>query len=119
MRVVVSGTEYSFEALNKASLLDLIELKKQTGLTVDDLGKMIAAMEDAAKAAEGDDDPGASFLADEGNLLVLAVMIWLSRRRAGERSLKFEDSADVPLSDVQLVPDDTDGEQSEEAPDPS
>lgn len=112
MHVIVGDKRYEFEALNKASLLDLMELKKQTGLTMETLGDLIAKMETQQK-----DDPEFDFLGDEGNLLVLAVMIWLARRRAGERSLKFEDSADVPLSDVQLVADEAD-EAPEESPDP-
>lgn len=112
MHVVVAGTEYAFDALNKASLLDLIELKKQTGLTAGDLEKLVGKLE------EQKEDPDFNFIDDEGNLLVLAVLIWLARRRAGERSLKFEDSADVPLDEIAFVADDTD-EEPEESPDPS
>lgn len=111
MHVVVAGTEYAFDALNKASLLDLIELKKQTGLTAGDLESLVGKLE------EQKDDPDFSFIDDEGNLLVLAVLIWLARRRAGERSLKFEDSADVPLDEISFVADGTD-EEPAESPDP-
>ncbi len=99
MHVVVSGTEYHFDALNKASLLDLIELKKQTGLTMESLGAIVSRLDEAK------DDDGFDFTSDEGGLVALAVMIWLARRRAGERSLKFEDSADVPLDEIQFVAD--------------
>jgi hypothetical protein len=113
VHVVVAGTAYHFNALNKASLLDLIELKKQTGLSTGDLEKLVGKLEDAK------DDPEFSFIDDEGNLIALAVMIWLARRRAGERSLKFEDSADVPLDEIAFVAEDSDDEDDAESPDPS
>lgn len=114
MYVVVAGTKYEFNALNKASLLDLIELKKQTGLTTGALEQLVTKLEQAK------DDPEFSFIDDEGNLIALAVMIWLARRRAGERALKFEESADVPLHEITFVAEEGDEEDDvTEAPDPS
>jgi len=96
MKIRISGSDYDPALLSKLSLFDLLELKKQTGLTVDDLQDNLAA------AGEGDDDGGKSLLASEAGLLSVGALIWLARRKAGER-LTLEEACDFPLEELSFV----------------
>ena len=103
MHVLIAGNRYDFDALNRVSLGDLIELKKQTGLSMGDIEKIYTRLQTEAN------NPDFDFLGDEGHLLLLATLVWLGRRKAGER-LTFEESAATPLSDITFVPDADEGE---------
>lgn len=108
MHVLIKGVRYDFDALNKASLLDLIALKKETGLTMQTLSNIYEALEKRSK------EPDYDFLGDEDNLLLMAVLLWLARRKAGERTLSFEESADAPLSEIEFVADPDDEPEADE-----
>ena len=115
MHILIGEKRYDFSALNRASLLDLIELKKQTGLTMGLIGEMYVQV---AERAQG--EKGYSPINDETGLLLFAVIIWLARRADGEIDLQFRDSASMPLTELQIVNDaDDDAEDAEEEPDPS
>jgi hypothetical protein len=96
VKIKISGAEYDIAELGKLSLFDLLELKKQTGLDVDGLQEVFKDAED------GD---GSSVLASEEGLTAFGAMIWLSRRKAGER-LTFEEACDFPLEELEFVDDD-------------
>ena len=113
MHILIGEKRYDFSALNKASLLDLIELKKQTGLTMGTVGQLYADV--VARSSE----PGYSLLDDDGALILFAVMIWLSRRAEGELDLPFRESASMPLTELQIVNDVDDQDDDGDEPDPT
>lgn len=101
MKVIIQGHEYDFDSLGTMTLFDSLELQKQTGMSVQefaDRGQLLAAAAAEAEAAEVQLEP------DGDMLLLLAIMIWLVRRRAGER-LTLEQATDFPMSDLQIIPD--------------
>lgn len=114
MHILAAGKRYDFSALNRASLLDLIELKKQTGLTMSMIGDIYG---DIAKRSS---EPGYTPMDDDAALMLFAVLIWLSRRGEGEIDLPFRESASMPLTELQIVADDDDApDELEEQPDPT
>ena len=103
MRLVLSGREYPIEdALQKATLDDLYRLKVDMGVGM----PMLIAAFDAMGAAS---DPAA--VLDNADVLgALTAIVWLCRRRAGEK-LTVAEAGDVPLAELRLVLDDEeDGE---------
>ena len=92
MRIVIEGREYDAANLAKVTLLDALELKKQTGMSLADI-------EEGMKTA----DDG-SLLEDEGALKALAAFMWITRRRAGE-NITFNEAADVPMADISFIDD--------------
>ena len=103
MKIKIQGTEYDVATLNKLSLFDLLELKKQTGLSVDDLQQTLA------------DSDGASLMGSGDGLLVVGSLIWLTRRKAGE-ALTFEQACDFPLDALEFIEEESD--QPAAPPDP-
>lgn len=109
MKIKIEGVEYDVAELGRLSLLDLLELKKQTGMDVDQLQSIFAEAQ-----PEGDDKEPENILNTEEGLVAFGALIWLSRRKAGERSLTFEQACDFPLESLEFIEDETDT-----APDPS
>ncbi len=101
MKIVIQGTKYDVAEIGRLSLLDLMELKKQSGMSVED-------MTGPLESAEGNS------LIDtyEGNM-ALAALIWLTRRKAGERDLTFEQACDFPLDELDVVPDELEEEPAD------
>jgi hypothetical protein len=104
MKIKIEGVEYDVAELGRLSLLDLLELKKQTGLDVDQLQSIFAE----AQPEEGKEPE--NILNSEEGLVAFGALIWLSRRKAGERSLTFEQACDFPLESLEFI---------EEADDPA
>ena len=104
MKIVIQGTKYDVAEIGRLSLLDLMELKKQSGMSVED-------MTGPLESAEGNS------LIDtyEGNM-ALAALIWLTRRKAGERDLTFEQACDFPLDALEFIEEESD--QPAGSPDP-
>ncbi len=113
MHILAAGKRYDFSALNRASLLDLIELKKQTGLTMSMIGDIYGDI------AQRSSEPGYTPMDDDAALMLFAVLIWLSRRGEGEIDLPFRESASMPLTELQIVADDDAPDELEEQPDPT
>lgn len=118
---VIHGTRYPIADIGSATLFDLIDLKKQTGLGVRDLERNLA---DFATIGE----EGATFatfedaLGSEAHLLAFAALLWLTRRKAGETGMTVREAADIPLEEIDFEDDDADeAPQAPEAPavDPS
>ena len=91
MKISIQGTLYDVAEVGRLSLLDLMELKKQTGMNVEDMTTPLAN-------AEGD-----SLIATNEGVMALGALIWLTRRKAGERELTFEQACDFPLDELEFV----------------
>ena len=113
---ILDGTRYEIADIGAATLFDLLDLKKQTGLGVKDLERLLADF-----GTIGDEgDQFATFgdaLGSEDHLLAFAALVWLSRRRAGEQHLTVREAADFPLDSIEFESDE-DAEPEAEA-DPS
>ena len=103
MKIKIESVEYDVAELGRLSLLDLLELKKQTGMDVDRLQAVFAD----AQPDEGEGDPR-NILATEDGLVAFGALIWLSRRKAGERELTFEAACDFPLESLEFIEDEAD-----------
>ncbi len=98
MKIRIQGVEYDVAEIGRLSLLDLMELKKQTGLSVEDM---------TVPLAEG----GESIIATNDGVMALGALIWLTRRKAGETDLTFEQACDFPLDELEFVDDEPEVEQ--------
>lgn len=109
MKLLLAGKEYDItDALQKSTLADLYDLKVQTGIGMKTLSDSLQRMSALA-------DPQ-DFLDDEEILRALTSLIWLCRRRAGEKLTVAEANA-VALSDIQFKVDPAD--TPDEAADPT
>ena len=101
MKISIQGTLYDVAEVGRLSLLDLMELKKQTGMNVEDMTEPLAN-------AEGD-----SLISTNEGVMALGALIWLTRRKAGERELTFEQACDFPLDELDVVPDELEEEPAD------
>jgi len=103
MQIRIEGRPYDVAEIGRLSLLDLLELKKQTGMDVDKLQEVFA---DAQPSQDGEpvEDPK-NILNTQDGLIAFGALIWLSRRKAGERELTFEQACDFPLDALEFVED--------------
>lgn len=104
MKIKIGEHTYDVTEMGKMSLYDLIALKQQTGLDVDDItGPLEQAKEDESMLSTG------------AGVIALAGLIWLTRRKAGE-TLTLEQATDFPLDELEFIDDDD--EPAEETVDP-
>lgn len=108
MRMIIEGRDYSVNGIGRLSLFDLLELKRQTGLSVEEFQSGLAAMDGATSAG---------VLSDEKSLVALGALVWLTRRKAGE-VLTFEQACDFPLETLEIVAEPGDEVGDDAAPDP-
>lgn len=108
MKIEIAGTEYPVDALGRLSLFDLLELKKQTGMNIDQMQAALTA------GAENPDDQASSLLGSAEGLTALGALIWLTRRKAGE-SLTFEQACDFPLDEMSFIDEPGDEPETEPA----
>ena len=90
MKIKISGTEYDAAQLGKLSLFDIIELKRQTGLSVDELKESFADVDK--------DNPETAMRSEE-------TLIGFG---AGER-LTFEEACSFPLDELEFIAEPDDG----------
>lgn len=107
MKISIDGTVYGLqESINRASLGDLLKLKKELGVSA----KTISATFKKFGGANVID-----LLDDEDVLRDLQGVVFLSKRKAGE-SLTVQDAGTVSFSDIEFVDDDEDAEDDEPNP---
>jgi hypothetical protein len=100
VKLLIAGREYPAVDHSSASLLHLMQLKQQTrDFTEDGKGLGMHALQAigasaAAAQAEGEVPENAD--------LWMAVMVFLTRRAAGE-NVTFLEAIDVPLESIQVV----------------
>jgi hypothetical protein len=114
VKLLIAGREYPAVDHSNASLLHLMELKQQTrDFTEDGKGLGMAALQaigaSAAAQAEGQVPENAD--------LWMAVMVFLTRRAAGEK-LTFLEAIDVPLGSIEFLPEPGD-QAGQVEPDPT
>lgn len=95
MKLIIGDVEYPLANINEASLDDLMALRKETGLGIKALRQHL----DAVSTLDSDD-----VLDDPDALLAIGALVWLARRKAGER-LTLEQACDFPLAQLQIVDD--------------
>lgn len=113
---VISGTRYEPQNVSGIGLIELKEIKRQTGLTPRRLEECYRDLVEL-----GDEGAAFSDLADmlgsDDHLDMFTVMIWLARRRAGE-SLTIREAADFPMDEFLIEGADDEPELPVEAEDP-
>lgn len=108
---IIRGKSYEASNIVDLPLNDLRNLKRETGVTVGEFRELTKAMR--GKTIE-------QILMDESALLAMSVIIWASRRKAGE-DVTLEQACDFSLVGDLVVIDDSDGadgEPAEETEDP-
>jgi len=108
MKMKIEGIEYPVASLGKLSLFDLLELKKQTGMDVEQMQDALSHVDQGGG--------GVGLLSSGDGLIALGALIWLTRRKSGDTDLTFEAACDFPLDQLEFVE-----EEGDEAPaaDPS
>jgi hypothetical protein len=134
VKIVIDGREYTAVNHRMSTPLHLMELQQQSrpliegGLGMQRLDRMAREQllyqramkahqkQAAAGAADIEDAP----LAPDDALVAIAVVLFLTRRAAGEQ-VTFAQAADQPLESVQWIPEPgDDGDVTgQEAPDPT
>lgn len=105
MRISIGDREWPAVSPLKAELLHLMELRQQTqdfhpgGLGMKALQALHAEVMEARQAGEEPDE--------YTGFVFLAVMLFLSRRAAGEQ-LTFREAIRVPAAEIRVVPDEGD-----------
>ena len=112
---VIQGTRYEPTNVSGIGLIELKDIKAQTGLTPRRLEECYRDLVEVG-------DEGAAFanladlLGSDDHLDMFTVMIWLARRRAGE-SLTIREAADFPMDEFLIEGADEEPEV-EESEDP-
>jgi hypothetical protein len=96
MRFQIGEKTYDVDAINKASLTDILNLKKFTGLT-------LAKVQEGHARLQAYTNPEDA-LSDMDSLMALGAAIWLARWKAGDK-LSFEEACDFPLDDLVILTD--------------
>lgn len=111
MQIIISGRSYNVDSLKRASLTDLLNLKRHTGLALKDIQDGISRLDGYENAINA--------LGDMEALMAMGAMIWLARWKAGD-GLDFEAACDFPLEELEFVRDPGDepepGDQDAEKP---
>lgn len=100
MKIVIQGKAYEMASIGKATLFDVMEIKKATGMTIGEMEQHLTAL-----AGSGTEDPetaGAELLNNPEGMIALGALVWLTRRRAGE-VLTLEQACDFPLDELEFV----------------
>lgn len=106
MKYVIRGREYPTVDRSTAQLIHLMELRQQTrAWTEDGKGLGMQALDRLETEAKEDDD---------AKLLAFAVLLFLSRRAAGDK-VTFEEAAAVAFDDVEIVKEPGDEPAASEA----
>lgn len=124
MKIVIDSVVYDvMESMQGAALGDLRTLKKETGVSVRSISQTFMNMGERMKDDDGDLDPSL-LLEDEDFLDSMIGLIWLARRKAGEK-VTLEDAADTSFNAFHLDFDDDEEEpelpkdEAAESTDPS
>ena len=109
----IGDTTYEMESVRRVTLRDSILFNAEARRA--DLGITWAGLLDQVDQVSA--IPVAERVAHEGTWLLMAAVIWASRRAAGE-TVGFLDAIDVPLEDIEWFGDDPQDEVPQDAPDP-
>lgn len=102
MKIVIKGREYDPQSAAQATLWDLRELKRETGLSLDQIQNRLAAVGQLPETEQA----AAIFAGD--NLDALLALIWLLRRRAGEQLSLEQATNDFAVSELEMIADEGD-----------
>lgn len=117
MKISISGRQYEADSLGKATLLDTLEMKKQTGMSLGDLETKLSELSNLGTPAPENATPEETAAAEQSSaaaifdspehLIALGAFVWLVRRRNGER-VSFEEACDFPLDELAFIEDEAD-----------
>lgn len=115
MRFVIAGTTYDARAIQSLTLKHVLAFNRESeregyGVTWGDLEQLNGDIQAIRDEAEKRRHPG--------TLILLAVSIWASRIAAGE-DIPFGDAIDVPLDQMEFLPDPQDAPPPQDAPGPT
>ena len=109
--LVVDGVRYDLqEAIQEPSIRSLVDLQKAAGISVTTIAETLVGMGGMKSATEIFDSVE--------RLNVFAALVFLCRRKAGERDLTFDEASEVSLANVSLDFEDDD-EVEDDPKDPS
>lgn len=110
MQIHIGEQSYDMVGLDKLTLNDLILVKQTTGLSMKawKAGLLAGLDKDGKPILDEDGEP-----AEETDLLCLGALIWMARRRAGEK-VSFEQACDFAIVDLRV--ENPDAETDEAAP---
>lgn len=100
MRIKVNDKVYSSRTLDEISLKDLIRFNTEAA----ELGIPERWADIEQMVGEIDQLTEAEAAKHPGKLLLIGVMLWVARRAAGE-DVTFAEAVDVPLAQVDFLPD--------------
>ena len=121
MKIRILDTEYDVtDAVNRASLNDLMELKVKTrkdGYSGVSALTIKTTFETLSERAKTGDLEGVDLFDDPEFIINMVGVMWLTRRRAGEK-LSVEEAGNVSFQDFGFVPDEEPSKEEEEDPVP-
>lgn len=95
MKVRIRDVDYELaDVLNRTDLAGLMELKVKTGIGMRTLQRQLIRL--------GTFEDPLDFMEDEDGLRAINALIWLCRRRGGER-LSLEEAGDVRLDEFAFI----------------
>lgn len=97
MKIKIQTTEYEMASIGKATLFDIMEIKKATGLTIAEVEQHLTEI-----GSSNEEESADALLNNPEALVALGALIWLTRRRAGER-LTLEEACDFPLDELEFI----------------
>lgn len=107
--LVIRGKSYPSSNVIDLSLNDLRNLKAETGVTVGEFRNLAKGLHGLTLD---------QVMEDDGALLAMSIIVWASRRRAGER-LTLEEACEFSLTDdFEVIPDPDDDAAEGDAQDP-
>ena len=112
MKIKIGIKEYEMASIGKATLFDIMEIKKATGMTIGEVEEHLTTL---GSNGEDPDETGEELMSNPEALIALGALIWLTRRRAGER-LTLEEACDFPLDELEFIEEESD--LVEESPNP-
>lgn len=93
MLIKIEGRSYPAVSVDSATLADLLAIKAQTGYSKKDLREMAERTEGLSEEEIEDSDEA---------LVMIGILVWLSRRHAGE-DLTLEEACAFPLGELEFV----------------
>ena len=115
MRFKIGSRMYNGASLDRLTLKDILLLEQSTQdlgrpLKWSEIERWTSELDELSKQAAFGKTPAECDAAmrartdHPGNIWVMAMVIWASRRLAGEQ-VSFEDAIDFPMGDLEFLPD--------------
>lgn len=117
---IIAGNRYPATTLGKATLFEAAELAKTTGLSIGDCEELLGNLPEPEEPEGGWSDEEAeikarsrAMLASPDHLIAFAALIWISRRRQGEKVSLESSTEGFTLDDLTFETPDAPAPESE------